>query len=688
MVWTSEETNGTYCLAWADYDDDGDPDLTVGNKWGPGHNQLYRNDSGTLVLAWTAPDEETTESDGLSWADWDGDGDLDLAVGNDFGTPNQVYASDGGSLTLTWTSHEADKTIGVAWGDWDNDGDPDLAVANAEHPNRLYENVGGDLVLAWTSEESDRSEGLAWADWDGDGDPDLAFANFSHEPNRVYESTGGGLVLAWSSQETDNSLSVAWGDWDNDGDLDLAVGNEGEPNRVYENTGGDLVLAWSSVEKDNTRAVAWGDWDNDGDLDLAVGNEGQPNRVYENTGGHLVLAWSSEEWENSISVAWADYDGDGYLDLAIGNKGPNRLYRNVAGKEPTVRPKPDYSKLTLHQSDHHPDDSFSLTMQAAARLFGKDVDYETVYALSTNAFAPDVRPDEECRSTWRFRGRGQCLDLVAARLGLAVRPIGGFTSRRYGDRSIPGAERLRRAAAAVRPALERGEVVITDSGWSREFWLWGIVREVQDDGTMIGATPNGLKDNTFDHACSFWALIPTEPTLSEHEADVLMLRRAVSRIRADDDPFLPESLACGLPAIGGPAVPGAVVWGLPAMDLWIAQMEKPVYQEDDPGSSEGNAHLTAYHTLHGAEVAAAYLRKQAPTFAAGARPHLEAAAGHYDRIANLLRPAVTGEEGQSYSEFMGDLAQQKAHAENVLKPLKAELAAAADEMEKALALLE
>ena len=279
-AWASAETNATYSVVWGDYDNDGDPDLAVGNKWGTGHNQLYRNDGGRPVLAWTAPEESATESDGLAWADWDGDGDLDLAVGNDFGTPNQVYASDGGSLTLTWTSHEADKTIGVAWGDWDNDGDPDLAVANAEQPNRLYENTGGGLRLVWTSKESDRSEGLAWGDWDGDGDLDLAFGNFRHQPNRVYENTGGGLVLAWSSPETDNSLSVAWGDWDGDGDLDLAVGNEGEPNRVYENTGGDLVLSWTSVEKDNTRAVAWGDWDNDGDPDLAVGNEGQPNRVF------------------------------------------------------------------------------------------------------------------------------------------------------------------------------------------------------------------------------------------------------------------------------------------------------------------------------------------------------------------------------------------------------------------------
>ncbi|MGD2175604.1 MAG: M56 family metallopeptidase, partial [Candidatus Brocadiaceae bacterium] len=91
-----------------------------------------------------------------------------------------------------------------------------------------------------------------------------------------------------------------------------------------------------------------------------------------------------------------------------------------------VKISPDREKLLdLAEHDHHPRDSFSLTMQAAARAFGKDVDYERLYALSTNAFAPDLRPDEQCRITWRMRGRGQCLDLVADALGLRVRPLHG-----------------------------------------------------------------------------------------------------------------------------------------------------------------------------------------------------------------------------------------------------------------------
>jgi len=393
-----------------------------------------------------------------------------------------------------------------------------------------------------------------------------------------------------------------------------------------------------------------------------------------------LLDWGERPFDGAVGgLAW-----DGRRLWALDTERKRICVLEKATVPAHVASKPDYSKLMLASPQPAVQDSFSLTMQAVAKLYGKDVDYETVCALSTNAFAPDIRPDEECRSSWRTRGRGQCLDLVADRLGLAVRPIGGFAPRAYGVRSFSHAESMKQAAVAIRPAIESGEAVITDSGWLHSSFSWGVVLEARENGAIRGSTPDGRMDNTLDHACSFWALSPARPTLTEHEADVMMLRRAISRIRGNDEPFLPTSLACGLPAIGAPAVPGAVVWGMRAMDLWIAQMEEPAYQEDDSASSAGNAALTAQATAHGAEVAASYLRRIAKDFSPAGRSHLEAAAKHYDRIAALLRPALTGEGGESYAQFMGDLPKQKEHA-NALRQVKAELSEAADEMARTLA---
>ena len=55
---------------------------------------------------------------GIAWADFDADGDLDLACGNS-GPDNQVYENTGGTLdgSAIWSSVESDTTYSIAWGD-------------------------------------------------------------------------------------------------------------------------------------------------------------------------------------------------------------------------------------------------------------------------------------------------------------------------------------------------------------------------------------------------------------------------------------------------------------------------------------------------------------------------------------------------------------------------------------------
>ena len=353
--------------------------------------------------------------------------------------------------------------------------------------------------------------------------------------------------------------------------------------------------------------------------------------------------------------------------------------------------RPDYGNLRL-KGDEHRLDSFSLTMQAVARLFGKDVDYETIYALSTNCFAPDIRADEECRSDWRLRGRGQCLDLVSDYLGLKVRPIGCFAPRKYGEKHDLDA--AKKAAAEIRGALDNGEVVVTDSGWKDTFAYWGIITGAEADGTIRGANP-ARADNSLDHCCSFWALSPDEPKLTEQEAVLETLKRAKARIRGNAAPFLPDSLACGLPALGAPEVAGAVVWGRPAMDLWISQMGKPAFQQDDPGSSAGNARTCALYGYDGALASEKFLRRAAEHFPKPSRTLLFEAAEHYQTIAKLLEPFSKWEKGKGYragevmlKPSMGNLPWQKEHAEKVLRAVKSELTAAADRIGDALTFAE
>jgi hypothetical protein len=132
-------------VSWGDYDGDGDLDLFVAN-YGGEQDFLYRNNgNGSFIRVDTAAGlADAATGTGASWGDYDGDGDLDLFVSNYSGQQDFLYRNNGnGSFTRVDTAaglSDAGSGSGVSWGDYDGDGDLDLFVSNFGSQDFLYTN--------------------------------------------------------------------------------------------------------------------------------------------------------------------------------------------------------------------------------------------------------------------------------------------------------------------------------------------------------------------------------------------------------------------------------------------------------------------------------------------------------------------------------------------------------------------
>ncbi len=326
-------------------------------------------------------------------ADYDGDGDLDIAVLGFYVIYNTsveerlvLLRNDGPADAQEWEFAYIDVPLGtltagasdLAWGDVDGDGDQDLAVGT-DGQTVIYRNDAGtlaatDTVLPTYWEENDQADfdlrSITWADYDNDGDIDLLLPSVWDDSTYTYRTAlmrndGANGTGGWNFTEVTAEFAPtghaqsAWADYDDDLDLDLLLVHlapltEDGFIRRYRNDGdgvfvGEDILFNLTVEHGEAQ---WGDYDSDGDLDILVAGhiketDGSYNtvlRVYRNDAEtyvpiEVITCPSCEGWWDLTAATWADYDSDGDVDILVaGNynsgtqiEGRAKVYDNQDG---------------------------------------------------------------------------------------------------------------------------------------------------------------------------------------------------------------------------------------------------------------------------------------------------------------------------------------------------------------------
>jgi len=285
---------------WGDFDNDGLRDLYCWSGLGRVHRNVDGKRFAEAVRLHAMP---MKVSRGAVWADVDGDGLLDLYIGGYEGPyqPDALYRNDGkGGFKLVFKTPGSPKPArGITAADYDEDGDLDIYVSHYRLvPNSLLQNdgkgrfadvaarvgVAGDGGLgAWG-----HTIGSAWGDLDNDGHLDLFAGNFSHRPAyqdrpKFYRNLGP--KAGWRFEDKSKGAGLAWqesfaspalGDFDNDGRLDLFFSTVYPRDHcvLYRNTGNwkfTNVTKAAGVAGRLTYQATWADVDNDGDLDLLTG---------------------------------------------------------------------------------------------------------------------------------------------------------------------------------------------------------------------------------------------------------------------------------------------------------------------------------------------------------------------------------------------------------------------------------
>ena len=242
----------------------------------PGARDLYFHNDGDGTFteqseASGAFDKEAYFGLGVVASDLDGDGDLDLYVGND-ATPNYLFVNRGdgrfderGFPSGTAVSGDGNEqaSMGVDAADYDNDGRPDLYAAHfASDYSTLYRNLGGLLFEDVTVRARIKDPGWALVKWgtgfldlDQDGWKDVVHANGHVYPHlrgaaketyeqpalSVYVNNRDGTFRDVSTEAGPDATKrvlgrgMAFADLDNDGDLDVVVACLDGPPLVLRN---------------------------------------------------------------------------------------------------------------------------------------------------------------------------------------------------------------------------------------------------------------------------------------------------------------------------------------------------------------------------------------------------------------------------------------------------------------------
>jgi tetratricopeptide (TPR) repeat protein len=354
-----------------DYDNDGKIDIFVADDGAQGGMSLFHSlGKGKFEdVTKRAGIDPGLHGVGCTSGDYDNDGWTDIAVSRNDGVfllhneKNGTFKEKAGSGDANIGAN--DLNLGLTFIDYDHDGDLDLLVTRsgdkAEWGDMFRNNGNGTFTnvseqLGFWDMGSSGGEGAIGTDYNNDRAVDILVPGLGKVTDvgpAVLENPREGKFVVrrpWSSPIPARIAGAAVLDFDHDGWMDAAFTHSGWTNgrsvTVWRNDKGKKFnpVEFPRVEWRNAYGIAALDYDNDGWVDLvAVGEtkEGKGEiRLFRNLGADGFKDVTADVGLDKIqlkdprAIITGDYDSDGATDLLITqNHGPAVLLRNEGGNQ-------------------------------------------------------------------------------------------------------------------------------------------------------------------------------------------------------------------------------------------------------------------------------------------------------------------------------------------------------------------
>lgn len=285
-----------------------------------------------------------------AYADFDGNGTLDIVVANNTLNQISVYGNFSSTQNIYFDPANGFQTgyypFFIATGDLNGDGMIDIAVSNLnDNTVSVFKNTSFPGFISFAPQvvvaTGVNPYGIAIGDLNGDGKPDIVTANSSGNNVSVLRNTSTGSSITFAAKVDFAAgtypQGLAIGDINSDGKMDIAVVCVGfDEVDILKNTGSGGTVNFAPYQSfgsgfvSNTRFVSLGDLDNDNKPDMVLTNTGSANlTVLRNTSTTGVIDFGpvqnfATEQQPGLTVL-ADYNGDGKPDIAAANENSNNV---------------------------------------------------------------------------------------------------------------------------------------------------------------------------------------------------------------------------------------------------------------------------------------------------------------------------------------------------------------------------